>query len=158
MGSKLDGYNGVAIQQTIVPATISGNGDNTEGAAVARTNYNGILHTLSVGAAGDTWSGSLYTDVILQHGLLADSSDMAAVTDSADFIGTMETQTSGIVKVLDAAADGSQVYKIAYRGVKPYSRLHLDRTGNHATGTPMSASAVKTNPRFQGATDVLPTA
>lgn len=135
----------LGVAQTINPATLTGSGDNTEGTAVDGKNCISVRHCLFVGESGDTWSGSLYTDLILQHS--TDNSTWAAVTSSADYImddgASMETEASGIVKVLDAEADDNAAYTITYRGPRRYSRLLLDRTGNHSTGTPMAACAIK---------------
>ena len=133
--------------QTIAPAVLTGNGTDTEGAGVDGKNASAVRHSLSVGESGDTWSGSLYTDVILQDS--ADNTIFAAVDDSSEYIGTMETVASGIVKVLDAEADDNAIYDIIYIGTKRYSRLFLARTGNHATGTPMAAHATVI-PRMSG--------
>jgi hypothetical protein len=133
--------------QTIAPAVLTGSGDYTEGATVDGKNASAVRHILAVGESGDTWSGSLYTDVILQHS--TDNSEWAAVTSSADFIGSMETQASGIVKVLDAEADDNANYEVTYVGPRRYSRLYLGRVGNHSSGTPMAAIAI-VQPRLSG--------
>ena len=155
MSHPVDGYNGVTVEQTIAPQTISGNGDYTEGADVDKGMYNAVLHVLEVGESGDTWGSTLYTDCILQDS--ADGTTYAAVTDAADYIGTMVTAASGIFAVLDAEAEDNAVHWIGYRGTKQYSRIYLDRTGNHATGTPMSAIAIKSNARFTSLSGLLPT-
>ena len=145
MSNPHDIQSGFAVQQTVNPATLTGNGDYTEGATVDGKNAISVRHILLVGESGDTWSVSILTDMILQHS--TDGSTWAAVTSSADYImddgASMETEASGIVKVLDAEADDNAAYTITYRGARRYSRLYLDRTGNHATGTPMAALAIK---------------
>jgi len=155
MSAPKDLYAGLVTEQTVNPATLTGNGDYTEGSVVDGLNAAAVLHALLVGESGDTWSGALKTDMILQHGDESDGSDMAAVTDAADYIGTMETEASGIVKALDAEADDNARYEIVYCGSKRYSRLYLDRTGNHSSGTPMAALAIKA-PRLTG--DIAPVA
>lgn len=128
-------------QQTINPATISGDGDYTEGAAVDGLNCEAVEHILNVGESGDTWGAALKTDVILQHS--EDNVTWEAVDDASHYIGTMITEASGIFAVFDAEAEDNNYASIVYCGPYRYSRIYLDRTGNHASGTPMSAMAIK---------------
>jgi len=132
---------------TLAPIVIAGDGTDVDCTSVDGKNAVAVRHILSVGESGDAWGGALYTDVILEES--DDNSTFTAVTASADFIGTMETQTSGIIKVLDAEADDNANYEITYVGTKRYTQIALNKTGNHATGTPMSCNAI-VMPRLQG--------
>lgn len=156
MSHPKDSYNGVEIEVTLAPIVEIKNGTTVECAIVE--NDAAVLHALSVGISGDTLSGALYYTGILQHGDVAAGTDMAAVTDAGDYIGTMVDATTGKFAQVDAAAEDPAIFYIGYRGTKRYSRILLTFVGNHSTGTPMEAFAVKTNSRFQGASGLLPTA
>lgn len=129
-------------QQTLNPATITGSGDYTECDTVDGLNCQSVEHILLVGESGDTWSASLETDVILQHS--TDDSTWAAVTDAGHIIESddMEDLSVGLIKDLDIEADDNAYYRATYVGPYRYSRLYLNRTGNHSSGTPMAAVAI----------------
>ncbi len=92
-----------------------------------------------VGQSGDTLSGSVKLDLVLQHGTLADGSDMAAVAQ-ADVLGSWAT--GGIFATVDADGEDGTLYKVGYVGSKRYIRLFVDVTGTHTNGTPIGAMAI----------------
>lgn len=128
---------------------ILGNND-TEGTGIVvdRLGAESTELVVSFGTSGDTLSGSLKVQAILQHGDLANGSDMAAVPD-ADMIGGLADGAGGICLV-DAAGEDAKSYKVGYKGSKRYVRVFLDFTGTHTNGIPISALAILGQLRYEG--------
>ena len=103
---------------------------------------------VSVGAEGDTLSGSVYFEISLEH-----SDDDSTYTDcvQADVInGTIAA--GGIWLKLDGTTGGDpgtagDQWQIGYVGGKRYLRLVLAKNGTHSNGTPISGMIVKSRPR-----------
>jgi len=130
---------------SLLPQLASGNGTTTNSTGVNLVGFEGALMVLSAGAEGDTLSASLKYTVKLQH-----STDDSTYTDVAQSDVTDATLASGVWLTLDAAADVSQSYAIGYIGGNQYVRVEIVRTGNHATGTPLSAVVLKGYPHHAG--------
>jgi len=111
---------------------------------------------VSVGAEGDTLSGSVYFEVSLEH-----SDDDSTYTDcvQADIVnGTIAS--GGIWLKLDGTTDGDPdttggQWQVGYVGGKRYVRLVLAKTGTHSTGTPISGLIVKSRPRSGAVSNVI---
>ena len=110
---------------------------------------------VSVGAEGDTLSGSVYFEVSLEH-----SDDDSTYTDcvQADVVnGTIDA--GGIWLKLDGTTGGDPdtaggQWQVGYVGGKRYVRLVLAKTGTHSTGTPISGLIVKSRPRHGAVSNV----
>ena len=139
------------VLQALAPIVVAADAEPT---GTDRKGWDGTLHLVNVGARGDTWSVAHYIDLILQH--CDDDATWVAVTSADDiqFDGTVETIASGIIKKLDAAGDGSQIYEVGYIGPKRYSRIYLDFTGTHATGTVMGVLTINLGQKYAGAAGV----
>lgn len=111
---------------------------------------------VSVGAEGDTLSGSVYFEVSLEH-----SDDDSTYTDcvQADIVnGTIAA--GGIFLKLDGTTGGDPdtaggQWQVGYVGGKRYVRLVLAKTGTHTNGTPISGMIVKSRPRNAPVTNVV---
>lgn len=111
---------------------------------------------VSVGAEGDTLSGSVYFEVSLEH-----SDDDSTYTDcvQADIVnGTIAA--GGIWLKLDGTTDGDPgtaggQWQVGYVGGKRYVRLVLAKTGTHTNGTPISGLIVKSRPRSAPVSNVI---
>lgn len=111
---------------------------------------------VSVGAEGDTLSGSVYFEVSLEH-----SDDDSTYTDcvQADIVnGTIAS--GGIWLKLDGTTGGDPdsaggQWQVGYVGGKRYVRLVLAKTGTHSTGTPISGLIVKSRPRHGAVSNVV---
>jgi len=111
---------------------------------------------VSVGAEGDTLSGSVYFEVSLEH-----SDDNSTFTDTvqADIVnGTIAA--GGIWLKLDGTTDGDPSttggqWQLGYVGGKRYVRLVLAKTGTHTNGTAISGMIVKSRPRTAPTTNVI---
>ena len=103
---------------------------------------------VSVGAEGDTLSGSVYFEISLEHS--DDDSTYTDVTQSEIVNGTIAA--GGIWLKLDGTTDGDPgtaggQWQLGYVGGKRYVRLVLAKTGTHSNGTPISGMIVKSRPR-----------
>lgn len=111
---------------------------------------------VSVGAEGDTLSGSVYFEVSLEH-----SDDDSTYTDcvQADIVnGTIAS--GGIWLKLDGSTGGDPdtaggQWQVGYVGGKRYVRLVLAKTGTHSNGTPISGLIVKSRPRSAPVSNVI---
>lgn len=123
---------------------IVGNND-TEGTPVtAQLDTRGFQSAeilIYFGISGDTLSGSVKVDVILQDS--ADGSTWAAVTDTNfALVGSNSRVTAptgaGLVATIDAAAEDPDLLSIGYVGPQRYVRCLLDFTGTHTNGIPIA--------------------
>lgn len=128
---------------------ILGNND-TEGTGVVvdRLGAEAVEAIVQFGISGDTLAAGTNVKAILQHGDLANGSDMAAVPND-DLIGGLQDGLGGICLIDDPAEDPA-AHKVGYKGSKRYLRVFLDFTGTHTNGIPISALFVLGQLRFEG--------
>jgi len=137
--SKKDLANNLSVTQILDPATItSAASTNSNGIDTALTTGSAVI-TVNCGESGDTLSGTVKWDYILQDS--ADNSTFAAVTDTNSVsFGTVDS--SGIFATVDAASEDDAAYTIGYIGAKRYVRVSIARTGTHSNGTPHGAIGI----------------
>lgn len=102
--------------------------------------FDGGALMFDIGDNGDTFSGSVKFDLVIQ-----DSDDDATYTDvTANTSVTGGTvDSSGIFQTIDADAECEAVYGIGYVGGKRYIRGRIIGTGTHSTGTIVGATVIK---------------
>jgi len=110
--------------------------------------FESAVFSVQTGIEGDTLSGSVKFDFILQDS--DDNSSFSVVTGSTNTTGK-GVDSSGIFLTLDANGETPQIQTIGYIGGKRYARVVIDATGTHSNGTPMAITCTKGNP--QDATD-----
>lgn len=125
---------------TQVPAVVTADADGT---TVDLQGFNSAMVVVNTGVEGDTLSGSVKFDFILEHS--DNDSDWSAVTSSTD-VTEGSVDGSGIFLTLDANAETPQISQIGYIGGKQYIRCKIDATGSHSNGTPMGVTVIKGNP------------
>ena len=108
--------------------------------------FESLLMSLNMGDSGDTLSGSVFFELILQHGDESDGSDAAAVADTDVILDSGGSIASGVFALIDAPAEDSTDFNIGYVGKKRYVRISIDATGTHSNGTPMGVLALKGKP------------
>ena len=104
---------------------------------------------VTVGARGDTWDATNFIDIEVEG---SDTSVSAGYADAAnaDLRGDTDTggaANTGTIKSLDAAADGSQVYRTAYVGSCRWIRAVLNFSGTHSTGSIIGVNYIMGKPR-----------
>lgn len=140
---------GNSIINAVKTAAENGSGIDLQG-------FEEATAVVSVGAEGDTLSGSVYFEVSLEH-----SDDDSTYTDcvQADIVnGTIDA--GGIWLKLDGTTGGDPdtaggQWQVGYVGGKRYVRLVLAKTGTHSTGTPISGLIVKSRPRSAPVSNVI---
>ncbi len=142
---KYDVESRGAPPQLIDPDTLTGNGDATLSAAVDLAGYDGCLLIASIGESGDTLGAALHIQCEVQDS--DDDSTYAAVAD-AKLTNTVTGSATGTFCKVDAAAEDDAAFMTQYNGAKRYVKVNVNRTGNHATGTPMSIVAIKLNYKY----------
>ena len=90
--------NNLTVLQLVDPATIT---SDTNSSSVDTQFDNGVMLIVNVGESGDTLSGSVKFDYILQDS--SDDSSFSAVTDT-DYVTWGTVDSSGIFATIDAAA------------------------------------------------------
>jgi hypothetical protein len=132
--------NVVAVVGT-VPAVVTADANGT---GVDLQGFESAMVIVNTGIEGDTLSGSVKFDFILEES--DDNSTFTAVTSSTSVTET-SVDSSGIFLTLDANGETPQITQIGYIGGKRYIRCKIDATGTHSNGTPMSIEIIKGNPQ-----------
>jgi hypothetical protein len=132
--------NVVAVVGT-VPAVVTADANGT---GVDLQGFESAMVIVNTGIEGDTLSGSVKFDFILEES--DDNSTFTAVTSSTSVTET-SVDSSGIFLTLDANGETPQITQIGYIGGKRYIRCKIDATGTHSNGTPMSIEVIKGNPQ-----------
>lgn len=121
---------------SLVPANRTADANGT---GVDLRGYDGALVIASIGAEGDTLSGSVSISVELEE-----SDDDSTFTDvaAADILGG-NGGSSGQFALIDDNAEAPAVHKVAYIGNKRYIRAVWNVTGTHTVGTPGEVVVVR---------------
>ena len=125
--------------QILDPAVLTA---DTVTTGVDTADCNAAKISVLVGESGDTLSGSVKWDFILESS--ENNSDWTAVTDTNLVVG-QTVDSSGIFATIDAADEDDVVLTVGYIGYARYFRVNIDATGTHTNGTPMGAVAEKGN-------------
>lgn len=141
-----DLHSGLKFVQTIDPAVLTA---DTDGATVDRQGFESVEHFVCVGESGDTLSGTVFWEFVIQES--DNNSDWAAVTSAASVVVggdgvSAAPSSSGVFATIDAPAEDDKLLRIGYIGGKRYSRIQADATGTHSNGTPIAAGAVLGHP------------
>ncbi len=114
-------------------------------ASVDLQNFDSVAFAVNVGATGDTWSGTNRVELQVQES--ADNATWTAVADSDLLHVVTGGQATGTFMILNANAQGGQVYETGYRGNQRYVRIALANFGTTSVGTPMDVLAILGRPR-----------
>ena len=142
-----DMHNHITVVEALETIVVNNDTEGT-GSVIDLKGYEEAELVVAVGQSGDTLSGALKHDLVLQHGDLANGSDMAAVEEKY-VLGSWAT--GGIFATVDDPAEDGAVFSVGYIGNKRYIRLFVDITGTHTNGTPIGAVAILGRPRHLGA-------
>ena len=142
MAALRDLYSNLGVQAAVDPAVMTadanGNGIDTRG-------FDSVMLAASVGASGDTLSGSVKIELELEE-----SDDDTTYTDVADsdLLNAVDGTNDGTFAVIDDPAEDDAVYLTGYRGTKRYVRVVVNVTGTHTNGTPIGAVAILGHPHL----------
>jgi hypothetical protein len=142
-----DLHNNITVDKALETIVVNNDSEGT-GEVIDLQGFEAAEMVVNVGESGDTLSGSVKFDLILQEGEESDGSDMAAVSDADDLIGA----SSSTFQTIAAASEDGAVYSVGYVGTYRYIRLYVDVTGTHTNGTPIGAVCVKHRDRHIGTT------
>lgn len=143
-----DMYNDFSVQQVIDPATTT---SDVDGDTVDLQGFEGVLLAVSLGASGDTLSGSVSVELEVEHADDdgAGSPDTWTDVDDADLLNVVAGTNDGCFAVIDAPDEDDAVYTTSYIGSKRYVRVVANLIGTHSTGIPIGAVAVKGHGRHK---------
>ena len=116
---------------------------DADGTTVDLKGFQSAMVVVNSGIEGDTLSGSVKFDFILEES--DNDSDWSAVTSSTS-VTEGSVDSSGIFLTLDANAETPQCSQIGYIGGSRYIRCKIDATGSHSNGTPIGVVVVRGNP------------
>jgi len=148
-----DLHNNIKVVQALIPAVVTA---DANGSGIDRQGFEMVEHIVVMGNSGDTLSGSVLIELVLQ-----DSPDNSVWSDvilakqvlvGADGISVAPSAT-GVFATIDAPAEDSRHFRIGYRGGERYTRIQVDLTGTHTNGTPISVIAVLGSPEQAAVTD-----
>lgn len=148
-----DMHNNIKLVPAITPATYTSDQD---GATIDRQGFSKVEHVIHVGVSGDTLSGSVKIDFVIQESdngsTWADVTSEDAVLFGADGVSAAP-DANGIFATVDDPAEDGKILRIGYRGGKRYSRIQADFTGTHTNGIPLEAHATLGAPDNASVTD-----
>jgi len=113
-------------------------------ASVDMAEYKDVAFYVTVGAAGDTFSSSVKTEIEIQDS--ADNSTFAACADT-DITNAVSATHTGTCAVIDASTECAALYACQYLGAARYVRVVINVTGTHSNGTPYSVVALRSGSR-----------
>ena len=135
-----DGKSGIKIDESL-NAIVKDADTNCTG--VDSQGFSSVTHVVNVGANGITFSTTHKVEIELEHS--DDNVTFTDVTSNTDVVGGT-VGTNGLWQTIDADGDCNAVYAIGYVGGKRYSRVVLNFSGTHGTGTVFGVVGVKGRP------------
>ena len=135
-----DGKSGIKIDESL-NAIVKDADTNCTG--VDSQGFSSVTHVVNVGANGITFSTTHKVEIELEHS--DDNVTFTDVTSNTDVVGGT-VGTNGLWQTIDADGDCNAVYAIGYTGGKRYSRVVLNFSGTHGTGTIFGVTGVKGRP------------
>jgi hypothetical protein len=135
-----DGKSGLAFDESLNAIVKDA---DTNCTAIDQQGFSSVTHIVNVGAPGITFSTSNKIDIKLEDS--DDNSSFSAVTANTSVTGGT-VDSNGIFQTIDANGDCNKVYAIGYVGGKRYSRVVLDFSGTHGTGTVVGVVGAKGHP------------
>jgi|TARA_R100001460_G_scaffold13596_3_gene30600 hypothetical protein len=135
-----DGKSGIKIDESLNAIVKDA---DTNCTAVDSQGFSSVTHVVNVGANGITFSTTHKVEIELEHS--DDNVTFTDVTSNTDVVGGT-VGTNGLWQTIDADGDCNAVYAIGYVGGKRYSRVVLNFSGTHGTGTIFGVVGVKGRP------------
>lgn len=138
-----DLHSNISVVKMLTPIVGNNDTEGTPGASLDLLGFGSALLIAMIGVSGDTLSGALKIDVVLEDG--DDGDAFVPVTDPRSVLGATP-DGSGIIATIDDAAKDDVVVRCGYVGGKRYVRLRLDFTGTHTNGCPVAMLGLRGRP------------
>ena len=140
-----DLHSNIKVVQLINPIVGNNTAEGTPAAGLDTRGFDSAELVALLGASGDTLSGSVYVEVIIEDS--DDDATYAAVTDSSYVLVGSDgvaaaPNGSGVVATVDAAAEDERKIRVGYVGPKRYCQLKLAFTGTHTAGMPIASLGI----------------
>lgn len=148
-----DLHSNIKVAEGLAPIVLTA---DQNCATIDRQGFESVEHIVMLGATGDTLSGSVYIDLVLQDS--DDGSTWGDVTAANDVIVggdgvSTAPDANGIFATIDDNAEDDRHFRIGYRGGKRYSRVQIDLTGTHTNGIEAACLAVLGDAHQGGTSD-----
>jgi len=128
-----DGKSGLAFDESLNAIVKDA---DTNCTAIDSQGFSSVVHIVNVGA----FSTTNKIDIELEHS--DDNATFTDVTSNTDVTGGT-VDSNGVFQTIDANGDCNAVYAIGYVGGKRYSRVVLNYSGTHGTGTVIGVVGAK---------------
>ncbi len=135
-----DGKSGLAFDESLNAIAKTTDTDCT---GVDSKGFSSVTHVVNVGANGITFSTTNKVEIELEES--DDNATFTDVTSNTSVVGGT-VGTNGLWQTIDADGDCNAVYAIGYTGGKRYSRVVLNFSGTHGTGTIFGVTGIKGRP------------
>ena len=131
-----DLYRNVLVTQVFNPAVSS---TTRTSAAVDLQGFNSLCMLISLGASGDTLSGSVFWTLKLTH-----SDDDAVYSD----VTAADLANASATVVVNSASLDKMTHVFGYLGSKRYVKAVATPTGTHTSGTPIGMTGLRGTPAY----------
>lgn len=137
----------------LTPILANNDAEGTPAPAYSLRNVNAAHAYLQIGDSGDTLSGALKIDVLVEDS--DDGVTFVPVTEASYIDGfhagvRMAPDGTGIIATIDAPAEDQVLVGCGYLGGKEYFRLRPKFTGTHTAGTPISGFYLLSDLHLEG--------
>lgn len=133
-------YSSLNPGKVAVVAPILGN-NTTEGGGsgtgFSMKGYNSCLILYQFGISGDTLSGSVFVQAVLEH---ADDNGSGA---AGTYAAVPAASIVGTLPLVDDPAEDPAIHAVAYLGGKEWVRPSMAFTGTHTNGIPIAITALR---------------
>ncbi len=134
--SRRDFSKNVKVSQLLAPL-VHTTSPGTE-LSIDNQGFGSSMFMANVGITGDTLSGSVFVEMVIEHSDDDVSFDEVAATDLAGGAGA-----GPLVALIDDNSEDEAVFKVGYIGDKRYVRMIAALTGTHTNGIPIGIVAVQ---------------
>lgn len=133
-----DLFSRLNVTQLLAPANRTADANST---SIDTRGYDSLMLVGTVGAPGDTLSGTVLIELEVQHS--DDNSAFTACADADLHNAVSGATNTGTFARITANGQATARFITGYRGTKRYVRVVDNRTGTHTTGTPTGVVAVQ---------------
>ncbi len=150
-------HSHIKVVQLLDPIVGNNDAEGLPAAGLDTRGFDSVELIALLGLSGDTLSGSVKVDVIIEDS--DDDTTYAPVTDTnlvlvgSDGVAAAP-DSSGIVATIDDAAEDEIKIRVGYIGPKRYVQLKFDFTGTHTNGIPIAMLGILSHAHLVPTSDV----